>query len=317
MPKTPNLAIFCCETCGKQLTTDQRMGDHLIPWKRRLPITADGSCAACDGDSWTISVVYAEESTDVGPTLIGMGLAAATGVGFTQSSTSINQSNYPNIPAAVVAKLNENPRSRMRRISEFATTMERQELVQGGAKECTTCGMLFTPVPSKPWSIEGYCSKACILRNKGAIPAATNRGPGTVEPTRRPTIQVWCEEGHVFDVPVSFRGMLRPCPQCGIKTRVPGDIGMDTRARAKENLQVLRRMTQAGISDCRRALTESNDDICIAIRSLMSDEEIKISIADRRIREMDGLRPSAGTFADREGELLRQLEAALRSEGRM
>jgi hypothetical protein len=221
MPTLPNLAFFCCETCGRQLTTDERMGTHLIPWKRRLAIEPNGCCSACHGDSWTVSVVYSQTSTDIGPTMAGVGLAVVTGVGFSQTSTSSNQTEFPNIPAAVVAKLNEDPSSRMHRISEFVSAMERQRVIERGAKECLTCEMLFVPVADKPWSLAGYCSKSCFVRGDEDDSEGTTRASGSGESGFRPTVQVQCEQGHRFEVLGSFRGMLRPCPQCGVKTRVP------------------------------------------------------------------------------------------------
>lgn len=221
MSNTPNLAIFRCESCGKQLTTDERMGAHLIPWKRRLPIEPNGFCSKCDGSSWTISVVYVQGSVSIGPSIPGIGLAATTGFGFTQSSTNSNQSDYPNVPAAVVAKLNEEPRSRMRRIAEFATAMERRNFIDQGAKECVTCSVLFMPVEAKPWSMQGYCSKSCLVKTEGAATEAASLETGIAEATYHPTVRIKCISGHEFDVLVSFRGMLRTCPQCGAKTRVP------------------------------------------------------------------------------------------------
>ena len=48
----------------------------------------------------------------------------------------------------------------------------------------------------------------------------------------------------------------------------------------------------------------------------MSDEQIKIAIADRIVREGDPRRNLSGTFAQQEGEIIRQLHAMLRDVDR-
>jgi hypothetical protein len=39
----------------------------------------------------------------------------------------------------------------------------------------------------------------------------------------RNTIPVQCPAGHSFEVPLSFQGLTRRCPACGMKTVVPGE----------------------------------------------------------------------------------------------
>ena len=48
----------------------------------------------------------------------------------------------------------------------------------------------------------------------------------------RGSIHVACEEGHDFDVRTMYAGMLQPCPECGVKVRVPSDAvpGLPQRA---------------------------------------------------------------------------------------
>lgn len=221
MPKEPDLVIFRCESCDSQLSADARMGNHLLPWKRKLPIGPNGVCRSCGGDSWTISVVFAESGIDLEQSAVGIGLAAATGVGFVQSSTNVSQADYPNVRAAVVAKLNEVPPERMKRVAAFATTMERERLKQRGARECATCGTLFVPTPSKPWSEKGFCSKMCGVEMEGTSAIVAPDDAGNSKPSRSNVISVQCPDGHHFDVPISFCGLVRPCLQCGRKTVVP------------------------------------------------------------------------------------------------
>lgn len=222
MRKQPNVAIFCCESCSSQLKTDARMGAHVMPWKRKLPIASNGTCAACGGESWTIVAVYAEESTNTGPTAIGLGLAATTSVGFVQTSTSSNQVNCPNVPAAVVAKLNQEPSLRMSRVGDLITIKERQRLENEGAIKCRVCGVLFVSALGKLWCQKGYCSKGCAVEG-GEFAVVTDEESVAAERTQLSTVSVQCAAGHDFDVPLSFRGLTRPCPTCGMKTEVPLD----------------------------------------------------------------------------------------------
>jgi len=166
-------------------------------------------------------VIYSQTSADLGPSMAGLGLFAATGIGFTQSTTASNQISYPNITAAVVAGFNDDPRSRMQRISEFVSSMERQRAIDAGAKECISCGMLFAPAAGKVWTLEGYCSKACFVETEPDRSEGKTMPSSTLGSPFRPTIQVKCQAGHEFEILASFRGTVRPCPKCGIKTRVP------------------------------------------------------------------------------------------------
>ena len=87
-------------------------------------------------------------------------------------------------------------------------------------------------------------------------------------------------------------------------------------SQEKQALNVLRRISNAGIADCRQALNQTGGDLCSALRSLMSDEHIRIAIADRRIREGDRKQSLTGAFSAKEGEILARLDAALRFEAR-
>jgi|GEM_PF-6277713 len=220
MAKLPTAAFFTCESCGKQLRTDDRMGNRLIPAMRRLAIRDNGKCKHCDGDLWTLTVVYEETSLDTEASAVGIGLSLTTGVGFTQSSTSSNQSHYSSLPAAVVAKLNDEPKVRMQRITELATTIERGKLVAAGGKSCLSCGVLFAPAEHKSWHTLGYCSPVCAPRS--LLDASENEGESS-EPFAtevRQTVEVQCANGHDFAVAKSFIGLKRPCPTCKVKTLI-------------------------------------------------------------------------------------------------
>lgn len=221
MPKAPNLVIFRCESCGRAINTDARMGNHLLPWKRKLPIELNGFCRSCGGDSWTISVLYAQSGFDPDESALLIGLSAATHVRFVEPTTSLSQADYPHVCAAIVAKLNEVPSERMKRVAAFATTREREQLKERGARECGRCGTLFVPTPGKAWSEKGFCSKMCCVEKEGAFACSAPDDAADRKPTQSNTISVTCGAGHHYDVPISFSGLVRPCPQCGLKTAVP------------------------------------------------------------------------------------------------
>ena len=214
-------AIFECGSCGRQSTADARMAASILPFKRKLPIEANGQCRHCGGESCTISAIYAETGTDIQESALGLGMMAVSGYGFTQESTHANQLIYPDVPAAVVARLNEHPAERMARVGGFVQVMEREKLKKLGGQECTTCGALFVPAAGRVWDEAGYCSKMCLVKDKGpnAIPQSSTADE-EAKPTRVNSIQAQCPSGHSFEVAASFSGMLRPCPQCGSKTLV-------------------------------------------------------------------------------------------------
>lgn len=226
MPKEPDLVLFKCESCGRTLKANARMATHLLPFKRRLPIEANGRCRRCGGEHWTISVIFVEMSDDNSESAIGFALAVL-GIGIPIISTSRSQTDYANVPARMVAELNQEPRERMQRIALFAQAMERDKLAQRGARECPTCGTLFVPAAGKSWTQMGYCTQVCLVEDEesSANPAFTELTEGAATPVAELTpancIRVRCDSGHSFDVQSSFSGLKRRCPVCGKKTRVP------------------------------------------------------------------------------------------------
>jgi hypothetical protein len=223
MPKPPTQVIFTCQSCRRASVADARKGNHLLPFLRKLPIRASGECIRCGSASWTISVIFAETSTDVAQSTFGLAIAAVTGQGFVQQSTHVNQMDYTDVPAEIVALLNEYPRERLNRVGQFVWAKEREYLKQHGGRECLSCAALFVPTPGKPWSEQGYCSKMCHVDAVGADaagPAADVAFSGKPQPALARIIKVQCVKGHPFEVQTSFAGTIRPCPVCGTKTQV-------------------------------------------------------------------------------------------------
>lgn len=208
MSKEPTLVVFTCESCHQAVQADAS--------SEQIPLETFGNCHFCGGEAWTVTVVFGHGDASV--ELAATEAAVAT-MPDTESATradSPHRADYSHVSAAVVARLNEQPQQRMERVAEFAQEMEREEIQKRGGSHCRSCGTLFVPMPGRPWSEKGYCTKLCFVKAEG--PAAMGDDSG--HPTRS-SIEVECEAGHRFHVQSIFSGMLRPCPICGVKTRVP------------------------------------------------------------------------------------------------
>jgi hypothetical protein len=151
MLKEPTHAFFECDSCGHKSGADARMAAHILPFKRKLPIDARGHCRHCGGERWTISVVYAETDLDAATSALGIAAAATIGVGSIQYSTDTSHLIYPAVPAAIVARINEDPKQRLARLGEYVRTMERSKLKDSGGRDCRTCGTLFVPARGQAW----------------------------------------------------------------------------------------------------------------------------------------------------------------------
>jgi hypothetical protein len=81
---------------------------------------------------------------------------------------------------------------------------------------------VYVPAPNKPWTGKGYCSKFCGVKEDGLSAIVTFDEEES--PQQSKTVSVQCPAGHPFDVPISFSGLMRPCPQCKQKTRIPDTI---------------------------------------------------------------------------------------------
>jgi hypothetical protein len=221
MARKPEVVAFECKSCGHQSTADERMAKNLLPSKRKLPIDESGLCTKCGGDSWNIHVVYAQSGADTSAgSAVGLGLGAMTGIGFVETSTAATLTSYPDVPAAVVARLNEDPAQRISRVVAFANLIAQEELRERGGQNCGTCRALFVPAKGNTWHEEGYCSKVCLVKAKGESAIDKSSPAQNDRPRRVSAIEVECPSGHRFEVPASFAGMMRPCPTCGTKTPV-------------------------------------------------------------------------------------------------
>ena len=175
MAKLPNLVTFTCESCGKELQASSGKTGSAV-------LDVSGRCQQCGAESWTMKVVYSEDSLDMTSFAVDLGLAAVAtnfaGVGLTTLvtagladwKTDSNEWLYKNIPGCVVAKLNSEPSERMQRIVDLARTMERGKMFEAGAKDCLECGMIFMPADSKSWNDLGYCSRVCATRAESEEP---------------------------------------------------------------------------------------------------------------------------------------------------
>ena len=141
-----------------------------------MRITPNGRCRRCNGEHWTVSVLYSEtgsDNADLASAGIMFGARHASGAGwlaanlFSAADDRQNQSNWPNVPAATIAQFEELPRQRLSRVSLFAREKARESLKQQGGLECRACESLFVPVAGQPWGEKGYCSKLCFVEEEG------------------------------------------------------------------------------------------------------------------------------------------------------
>lgn len=219
MPRTPDLTTFQCESCQTTCHTSPRKDRHLLPWLRRLPIKPDGTCRKCGGQSWKITLVYAESDLQVSsdPLRILFGLFTLS-VPIDRSAAAAGV-EYAGVSAETVATLNSDPRMRSSMIAEYANAAHKIEKYEQGAKNCRECDAIYIPSSDLPWTQRGYCSKLCLVR-RDSQSALVQAKANSAEVSSK-TVFVTCADGHEFAVAKSFRGTKRPCPVCGLKTPVP------------------------------------------------------------------------------------------------
>ncbi|MCC9608990.1 hypothetical protein LOC69_24205 [Blastopirellula sp. JC733] len=68
----PNAVLFTCEKCGKKQQTDLRGDQSFFHFFNRLAIHPNGTCKKCLGEVWTISLIFAERSSDPDFSLLGL-----------------------------------------------------------------------------------------------------------------------------------------------------------------------------------------------------------------------------------------------------
>lgn len=216
MPFFPEITRFTCEKCGRRLHTGHRSEKSIFPFRNRLAVNPNGTCKGCQGEWWTMSLLFLEQTAETDGSLLNMFTKPLFGFAAEKTTIGANVISYEHIPARVVASLNERPRERTQRIMDLASVLERQELAAHGAKVCLTCSVKFVPHPDKPWTLNGYCVRAC---DPDQAEAYGHDADFTATPIRS-VVAVTCPAGHRFEVASSFRGMARPCPHCGVKTVV-------------------------------------------------------------------------------------------------
>lgn len=110
---------------------------------------------------------------------------------------------------------------RLRKAEEFQDHRETL-LASGSAGYCVACGSFYVAAPDKPWTLAKYCTKVCHVRVAGpgdVAGAPASMPQPSVEPGRR-TLPIACACGHTYQVPATFVGARRACPQCGVKNVV-------------------------------------------------------------------------------------------------
>ncbi len=207
MPKEPTQIFFDCDGCRKRVTP-------------RVIRRWAGICRKCESESWTLCANYSE--TSYGCSIFGLLAWFLFDRGWSNSTTHTTQVASQGITPEIAQKLTGEPSLVRFQVTQFLHQKELQELHTKGAQNCQVCNSLFVPVAEKSWTAQGFCSNACAAQDGFEVVAADS-SEETPETENQPsfTTTVECPNGHKFEVMVSFSGMLRPCAECGAKTRVP------------------------------------------------------------------------------------------------
>lgn len=216
--REPTQIFFVCEGCQKRV-------------KPRVIRRWAGHCRKCESESWTLLVNYSE--TAYGYSILGLLSGLFYSRGWFNSTTHTNQVSAAGITSDVAQKLTGQPSLVAFQVTQHLRKQETQELHDRGAQPCQTCRTLYVPVAGKPWTEQGFCSKSCAVQGGVEISALNleSSSESSGEPAQNEsqtsgsqpsfTTTVKCPNGHEFEVMVSFSGLMRPCSECGAKTRVP------------------------------------------------------------------------------------------------
>lgn len=201
--RPPDAVSFTCERCDCKASIRR-----LRHW--------GGKCKRCRGESWALTASYTDYELTVGWRSL-----LDKGTWFSRNAFS-NQVTVGNVSAELAASLVESRRTIKQRVGELLSAREQERLIERGAETCMACGLLFVPAPDKPWTGQGYCSKACAAASDVVCfnqdsPAIENERVAS----RRLTVYVTCPAGHAFEVLATFSGCFRPCPTCGAKFKIP------------------------------------------------------------------------------------------------
>ena len=231
----PDKIIIRCEKCKRESNLS-KIGK------------AQGLCPSCQHDRWHIQAIYEGASgNDITPSgvamnVVGIGLALATGGGFTSeisgAKQTVNGFDIHEVAAETLRSICEpdaNPNIKLRafvtRKRNDAYQEHRSKMEEKGAN-CEQCDVLFVVSPQKPWTMAGCCSKVCCATKfhstdyaliEDKVLAATRDSVAHFEENSRDNsrIEVECSCGYRFTLPTMYRGIYRKCPSCQRKILIP------------------------------------------------------------------------------------------------
>jgi len=207
MIRDPEDIIFVCQQCERESSVEEMFQKH-------------DRCKDCVAAEWTICLIYVDRETTSNEVSNGIGLLslAVLGGGWShdrETKDAVHHLLVRNVKAEILRPLFASLSSARTMVLEYIRLRQKQDMrSQGG--DCLACGALYVSAAAKPWTSAGFCSKSCAATKNWKPPEEVAFTAATAS-----MIAVECSQGHTFEVLPSFAGCVRPCPECGQKSRVP------------------------------------------------------------------------------------------------
>jgi len=213
----PKTACFRCRSCGAKGEITPTSKRSLLSWVQRFPVEPNGLCHHCGAGSWQLTVIYPSQPADRELAIL-MGSPLSGGPNIVATTDEL-QLQLDSVSASLVAALAENESRRLEQVGRLVRAIVKQSLEDAGAQICNRCESYYLPTSTWPWTRKGYCSKTCQVEIEGT-PLFDQHVISTQSASQN-KIRLQCGCGYWFEVPVSYRGMRRPCPQCQQRVEVP------------------------------------------------------------------------------------------------
>lgn len=231
----PDKIVIRCERCKQEVS--------LAAIHR-----CQGVCTNCQNDTWHIQATYmarhdTADGTSLALSAMGLSILTSSGVAIggplPVEKRPINGFDIHDVPGSAMKEIADPAVSPQLKLGAFIQLkrnqqfqLHRQKMEQDG-QECQQCGMLFVLNHLKPWTLVGTCSKVCCSARFGVsdyamiedqvLEQAQALLPQVKQRQRTSQmIHVVCQAcNHAFDLPKMYGGIIRKCPTCGAKVRVP------------------------------------------------------------------------------------------------
>jgi hypothetical protein len=153
--RTPQVVTFLCESCRAQFSPD---------YVRER----NGVCGHCQGESWTICIVFVERKVNLPGTFLGTIVGLFTGIGWHTSSEKTLSMILPAVTSNDAMTICQVRFREPRRVLEYLKYLDKvdveareEEPVDVDGAKCFQCDARFVRVKGKPWSDDGFCSRYC------------------------------------------------------------------------------------------------------------------------------------------------------------